>query len=101
MVPRHAHHQRGQTETDTLGGPADEQPHEGQRQGGERAAHHHDHQGGENGASAPIRPRTGVTMAPLKRVMVCVHCALSSDTPNVVATLVMSGAPRLPTAATT
>jgi hypothetical protein len=42
MVPCHAHHQRGQTETDTLGGPADEQPHEGQRQDGERAAQHHD-----------------------------------------------------------
>jgi hypothetical protein len=33
--------------------------------------------------------------------MVSVHCALSSDTWNVTATLVISGAPRLPTAATT
>lgn len=40
-------------------------------------------------------------MAPLKRVIVNVHCALPSDTWNVVATLVISGAPRLPTAATT
>ena len=40
-------------------------------------------------------------MAPLRRVIVSVHCALASDTPNVVATLVIRGAPRLPTAATT
>ena len=40
-------------------------------------------------------------MAPLRRVMVSVHCAAASDTWNVVATLVIRGAPRLPTAATT
>src|SRR5437899_2606707 len=40
-------------------------------------------------------------MAPVSRVMVRVHCALARDTSNVVATLVISGAPRLPTAATT
>ncbi len=39
--------------------------------------------------------------APLNKVMVSVHCALSSETWNVDATLVMSGAPRLPIAATT
>jgi hypothetical protein len=50
---------------------------------------------------APSRPRSGVARAPLNKVMVSVHCALSSDTWNVVATLVMSGAPRLPIAATT
>ncbi|MCP9983167.1 hypothetical protein [Actinomadura madurae] len=33
--------------------------------------------------------------------MVSVHCALSRETWNVVATLVMSGVPRLATAATT
>ena len=52
-------------------------------------------------APAPIRPRTGVATAPARRVTVNVHCALASDTWKVVATLVMSGAPRLPTAATT
>ena len=36
--------------------------------------------------------------APVSSVMVSVHCALASDTWNVVATLVISGAPRLPTA---
>jgi hypothetical protein len=40
-------------------------------------------------------------MAPLRRVIVNVHCALASETWNVVATLVIRGAPRLPTAATT
>ena len=33
--------------------------------------------------------------------MVSDHCALASETWNVVATLVISGAPRLPTTATT
>lgn len=50
---------------------------------------------------APSRPRTGVATAPLSRAMVSVHCALSRETWNVVATLVMSGVPRLATAATT
>jgi hypothetical protein len=42
-----------------------------------------------------------VATAPAKRVMVRVHWAASRDTPNVVATLVISGAPKLPTTATT
>lgn len=50
---------------------------------------------------APSRPRTGVATAPLSSAMVSVHCALSSETWYVVATLVMSGVPRLATAATT
>ncbi|CAM5706376.1 hypothetical protein SALBM217S_02917 [Streptomyces griseoloalbus] len=50
---------------------------------------------------APSRPRTGVATAPLSSATVSVHCALPSETWNVVATLVMSGAPMLPTAATT
>lgn len=50
---------------------------------------------------APSRPRTGVATAPLSSATVSVHCALPSETWNEVATLVMSGVPRLATAATT
>ena len=50
---------------------------------------------------APRRPRSGMATAPDSSVMVSVHWALASDTWNVVATLVISGAPRLPTTATT
>ena len=39
--------------------------------------------------------------APVSRVIVSVHCAAASDTWWVLATLVISGAPRLPMAATT
>ena len=39
--------------------------------------------------------------APVSSAMVKVHCAASRDTRSVVATLVISGAPRLPTTATT
>lgn len=49
----------------------------------------------------PRRPRSGVATAPDSRGAVSVHCALARDTCIVVATLVISGAPRLPTAATT
>lgn len=49
----------------------------------------------------PSRPSTGVATAPASRVMVRVHWALLRDTPKRVATLVISGAPRLPIAATT
>ncbi|MGW0916616.1 hypothetical protein ACWD1Z_33550 [Streptomyces sp. NPDC002784] len=39
--------------------------------------------------------------APLSSATVSVHCALPGETCNEVATLVMSGTPRLATAATT
>lgn len=50
---------------------------------------------------APRRPSSGMATAPDSSVMVSVHWALASDTRNVVATLVIKGAPRLPMAATT
>ena len=52
-------------------------------------------------APDPIRPSSGAVTAPLSSVTVSVHWAAAKDTCNCVATLVISGAPRLPTAAAT
>jgi len=49
----------------------------------------------------PSRPRTGAATAPVSSAIVRVHWAAARETPSVVATLVISGAPRLPTTATT
>ena len=50
---------------------------------------------------APRRPNIGVAIAPVRRGVVRVHRALETETRNVVAALVISGAPRLPTTTTT
>ena len=56
---------------------------------------------GRRVAAPPRRPSSGVATAPTISVTVSVHCAPASDTSKLCATAVISGAPRLPIAATT
>jgi hypothetical protein len=88
MVADHAHHQRRETESDALGRSAHEQSGERQRQHGERAANDDDRQRGEN-RGPPVRTGSepaedGCGDGAAEQGEVSIHCALSSETWNVV-----------------
>jgi hypothetical protein len=53
---------------------------------------------GRRSRPSPRRPRTGVTTAPVSRVIVSVHCDAASDTCSACWTAGSSGVPRLATA---